>query len=81
MNVKINFEFDAERQVLIKCSSEDSPKIIKKANPVWQELGAEDEQYLRAIYLGQGCWERLNTITEDEAQRVLAQWGCSSEIK
>jgi len=72
---KIRFEYDAERQVLIKCSSEDLPKIIDKNNLVWRNFGPQDDSYARAIFLGQGCWERLDTITEAEAQRILAQWG------
>ena len=72
---KIHFEFDAERQVLIKYSYEDSPKIIEKNNLIWRDLGPQDEPYARAIYLGQGCWERLDTVTEEDAKRILTQWG------
>jgi len=80
MSTKIRFEFDAERQIMIKCSSEDSPKIIEKSNLIWRDFGPQDEPYARAIFLGQGCWERLDTITEDEAQRILTQWGYLLEI-
>lgn len=75
MSAIIRYEFDAERQVLIKCSSEDSPKIIEKNNLVWRDFGPKDESYARAIFLGQGCWERLDTINEEKAQSILAQWG------
>ena len=78
---KIRFEYDAERQVLIKCSSEELPKIIDKNNLIWRELGPQDESYAKAIYLGQGCWERLDTITEEKAQRILTEWGYSFENK
>ena len=66
MNTKISYEYDAECQVLIKLSSGDLPKIIKKDNLIWRNFGAEDDRYARAIFLGQGCWERLDTITEEE---------------
>ncbi len=69
------YEYDSERQVLIKCSSGDSPKIIRKGKLSWQELGAQDDQYARAIFLGQGCWERLDTISEEEALQILKEWG------
>lgn len=72
---QIRYEYDSERNVLIKCSSEDLPKIIDKNNLVWRNLGPQDDSYARAIFLGQGCWERLDTITETEAQRILTQWG------
>lgn len=75
MSEGIRFEFDAQRQVLIKCSSADSPKIIEKNYLVWRDLGPQDEQYARAIYLGQGCWERLDTVDEEEARRILTNWG------
>ena len=59
MGANVRFEFDAERQVLIRCSSENSSQIIEKRNLIWRELGPQDESYARAIYLGQGCWESL----------------------
>lgn len=52
MSAKIRCEFDAERQVLIKCCPEDSPKIIRKSNLKWHDFSLEDEQYARAIFLG-----------------------------
>ena len=79
MSAIIRYEFDAERQVLIKCSSEDSPKIIEKSNLIWRDFDAQDETYARAIFLGQGCWERLDSITENEAQIILTRWGYCSE--
>ena len=78
---QIRYEFDSECQVLIKCSSQDMPRIIDRTNPVWRSLGPQDEQYARAIYLGQGCWERLVTITEERAMRILTEWGYSFESK
>ena len=75
MSAIIRYEFDAERQVLIKCSSEDAPKIIEKSNLVWRDFEPQDEPYARAIFLGQGCWERLDTINEEMAQSILSQWG------
>lgn len=74
-----NYEFDKERQVLIKCSHKGIPQIIKKSNLIWRDIGPEDDQYARAIYLGQGCWERLTTITSEEANNILTQWGYKFE--
>ena len=79
MREKIRYEFDAEMQVLIKYSSKDSPKIIEKNNLLWRDFGVQDESYARAIFLGQGCWERLDSITEDEAQAILTRWGYSTK--
>lgn len=81
MAENFSYEYDAERQVLIKLSRMESPKIIEKNNLVWRNLGPQDETYARAIYLGQGCWDRLDTIGEDEARCILKQWRDSSENK
>ena len=75
MGTKVKYEYDAAGQVLIKCSSGELPKIITKDNPVWRNFGPEDDSYARAIFLGQGCWERLETISEEDAQRILKEWG------
>lgn len=77
MSTKVHYEYDAERQVLIRYSAKEMPKIIEKDNLVWRDLGPEHEQYARAIFLGQGCWERLDSITEDLAQLILIRWGYS----
>lgn len=34
-----------------------------------------DELYTRAIWLGEGCWECLDDITEQEAEKILKEWG------
>ena len=70
---EIRYEYDAKGEVLIKFTR--PPKIIKRDNLVWKYLGSEDEQYRRAIYLGQGCWECLDTISEEKALGILKEWG------
>ena len=72
---KNHYEYDAERQVMIKIPSVGRPKIMRQCWLGWRDLGPMDESYARAICLGQGCWERLDTITEEEAQQILASWG------
>ena len=77
--VRVHFEYDAERQVLIRCSSDGLPQIIERSNLVWRNFGPQDEPYARAIFLGQGCWERLDSVKEEEAYRILERWGYSFE--
>ena len=77
MEERIQYEYDETCQVMIRVSSEESPKIMEETNPVWRELGKEDDMYARAIYMGQGCWEDLRTITAEEAEEVLHRWGVS----
>lgn len=55
-------------------------KIMYRSELRWRPLSEEqDNSYLRAIYLGQGCWDRLDCISEEEAQQVLQEWGYSEE--
>lgn len=75
MGGKARYEYDAERGVLIRCPSEGMPKIMDKSSLVWRDFGPQDDPYLRAILMGQGCWERLDTISSAEAERVLTEWG------
>lgn len=75
MDERIKYEYDEKYQVMIKCSSKALPRIIRKSDPVWRDFGPQDEPYERAVFLGQGCWERLDTIGEEQAKLILAQWG------
>ena len=36
--------------------------------------------YARAIYLGEGCWDDLTTITEEDGERLLREWGYSEQV-
>ena len=71
------YEYDAERSVLICLKQGAAPRIISKDNPQWRTLGAADEQYRRAICLGEGCWERLESVNEAAAACILHEWGCT----
>ena len=79
MKKQTYYEYDEESQVLIRIPDNGSPQIISKAEPQWRYLGPSDDMYARAIYLGQGCWESLTTISEEEGQRILLEWGCPHE--
>lgn len=69
------YEYDEEREVLIKIQSGELPKILHRSERRWRDLNYSDDSYMRAIFMGQGCWERLETITLEEGQRVLKEWG------
>ena len=73
----MGYEYDEERQILINTAG--LMQVIENDNLGWRELGPEYEQYARAICLGQGCWERLKTITEEQAQEILKSWGYISQ--
>ena len=77
LSEEYRYEYDAEGRVLIRLMSDELPQIIRKDKLVWRRLGSDvkDEQYHRAIYIGQGCWEKLKSIDEKEANKILCEWG------
>ena len=79
MKKRTYYEYDKRMQVLIRMSHDKAPQIIDKKNLRWRYLGPDDDRYARAIYLGQGCWDDLTTITEEEGDRILREWGYSEE--
>ena len=78
---KTYYEYDAEFEVLIRISDSGSIKVIEKSDLQWKELSQEYDQYARAIFLGQGCWERLETISEEAGNKILEEWGLPQEMK
>lgn len=78
MDHRTSYEYDATCEVLIMIPSDSRPKIMRRNSLQWNDFGERDEQYAKAIFLGQGCWERLDTISEEQAQQILVKWGYSS---
>ena len=70
------YEYDAENEVLIRIPDDDLPKIFYRCEGCWRSFGSSDDLYMRAIYIGQGCWERLEAITEEKGRKILEEWGC-----
>ncbi len=75
------YSFDrVSKSVLIRELSEEGwPEILHKGDKCWSPLRPrpdfKDEDYCRAVYLGQGCWEDLQSIDETEALKILHEWG------
>ena len=81
---RMNYQFDTfTKSVLIRCRKDGVPEILHKGDKEWIHLTPrqdyKDESYCRAIYLGQGCWEDLHSISEEEAEAILKEWGFSDE--
>lgn len=70
----VRYEYDAVGQAIIRIAPEDTPRIIRERDHVWREFGPFDDSYRRAIYLGQGCWDRLETITKGQAEFIIGHW-------
>ena len=77
MSNATRYYYDALCRTLIKSPQGGSLKIMEDDNLVWRNPGPDDETYLRAIYCGQGCWERLDILDEEEARQILTRWGYS----
>jgi hypothetical protein len=77
MKNRTYYEYDKRKQVLIRICRDEAPLIIDKNDLRWRNLGPDDDMYARAIYLGQGCWEDLTTVTKEEGDKILREWGYS----
>lgn len=75
------YQFDfRNKDVLIRRLDDDSvPEILHKGYKQWEVLAPrsdyKDEEYCRAVHLGQGCWKDLKLISEEEAVEILKEWG------
>ncbi len=73
---KYSYEYDQEREVLVRHDKNGLPMLMRKSDLVWESvLDSKNDMYGRAIFLGQGCWDRLNDISSEEAEKILAEWG------
>ena len=74
------YSFDrTTKDVLIRrLDGESVVEILHKGDKNWALLAPRadyrDEEYCRAVYLGQGCWEDIEFITEEKAMEIMAQW-------
>lgn len=71
--MSVGYQYDRKAEVLIKTEPRRMPVQCSKKEPVWKYL-ENDGNYMRAIYLGEGCWEQLETITEETAQKLIEEW-------
>lgn len=67
------FEYDKSFDVLIIKNDVGVYKQIEKADFRLNNL-EDDGEYMRAIFLGQGCWERLEEISKEKAIEILKSW-------
>lgn len=83
----IRYQYDyVNKDVLIRRKDgETPPEILHRGDKEWEKLyprpDYKDEDYCRAVYLGQGCWEDLKNITPEEAEIILAEWGYSASSR
>lgn len=75
------YQYDSvEKDVLIRLVEDNRyHEILHKGDKAWRALYPQpddkDELYTRAIWLGEGCWDYLDDITEQEAEKILKDWG------
>ena len=79
MATMYQYDFRSKDVLIRRLDGEAVPEILHKGDTQWEVLAPssdyKDEEYCRAVYLGQGCWEDLKKITEDEATEILKEWG------
>ena len=79
MSIYYEYDFRTKNVLIRKLDKDSPPEILHKGDEKWEilapRLDYKDESYCRAIYLGQGCWEDLERITEEKAEEILKQWG------
>ncbi len=79
--MSIYYEYDFRTEDVLIRQGDNAPEILHKGDQQWAILAPrsdyKDEKYCRAVYLGQGCWEDLRRITEEEAEEILKAWGYS----
>lgn len=77
------YDFVSKDVLIRRLDDENVPEILHKGDERWDILSPsadyKDEEYCRAVYLGQGCWEDLKFITEDEAAAILKEWGYTED--
>lgn len=69
-----NFQYDKIHEVLIK--SGRRPMILHKTEGKWRPLDFNiDANYGRALFLGEGWWEYLDDISDEEAKKIANEYG------
>lgn len=71
------YQYDVRtKNVIIRRLDDGLPEILHKGDKEWRLIyaGGEDDLYARAVKFGEGCWEDLKIITEDEALRIIESW-------
>ena len=83
MSAFYEYDYVSEDVLIRQLDGETTPEILHKGDTKWEYLRPrpdyKDESYCRAVYLGQGCWEDLKTINQDEADKILKQWGYTED--
>ena len=61
---------------IVRHTHQKEPEVLRKRDLKWTSVfEPENDLYLRAYSFGQGCWEELFKITEEEAKDILNEWG------
>ena len=74
-----SYEYDKECEVIVRHNHDELPMLMRKSKLVWENVFDDgNNSYARAIFLGQGCWDRLINISLEEAEKKLKEWGLPS---
>ena len=77
----INYAYDRDKNILIRHrvgSNGFIHEVRSYYDKKWIIVPNKEnkyEEYARAIFLGQGAWDRMESITNEEAYRIMRMWG------
>ena len=66
---------------IVRYTHKMEPEVLRKNDLKWTSISdPNNNSYARAYFLGQGCWEDLYEISEEEANDLLNEWGYKEDL-
>ncbi len=74
------YQYDVRKKdVLIRTDKDRKPEILHRGDEKWQLLMPKpedpDDEYTRAVWLGGGCLEDLESLDDIDLEEILEEWG------
>ena len=79
-NIK-SYDYNRKAEALLGHTKDGMYMIMRRVDPRWKELGGADDSFARAIYIGQGCWDELEDISKEDAERLLDEWDTQKKCR
>jgi hypothetical protein len=79
MSTRYQYDYSTKNVLIRRLDDKSFTEILHKGDSQWTILAPredyKDEDYCRAVFLGQGCWEDLKVVSEDKAHQIIKDWG------
>ncbi len=70
--------YDKEFEVMAQLERKNIPLRVRSRKDIgWTYVPNKDhkyEEYSEAILIGEGCWDRLEKIPDDDAKKIIKDW-------